>query len=232
MKPETSKQTSFPPIVFQDNDVVVINKPSGLIVQLSHTHNQPTLESMLTDHHGLERRGIVHRLDRDTSGLMVVAKSGEAQQALHQQFQQRQVAKRYQALVWGKFPDEHAIIDAPIARHPLQGHKFTAMADGKDAKTEVWRQQTYRLDDQWLSLLRVVTHTGRTHQIRVHLQALGYPLVGDIVYGRRKDPRQIRLFLHADYLAFNQPSTGQRLEFVLPLADDLAEFIGSLTSAD
>src|SRR5690606_2108976 len=113
--------TPFPPIVYQDDDLLVINKPAGLIVQLSHTHQQPTIESMLPDRPELDRRGLVHRLDRDTSGLMVIAATSMAQQALYQQFQQRHVDKRYQTLVWGKVADQHAIIEAPIGRHPVHG---------------------------------------------------------------------------------------------------------------
>ena len=126
-KPEALQ---FPPILYQDEDILVIDKPAGLIVQKSHTHTDPTLDEMLPEAPGLERQGIVHRLDRDTSGVMVIAKTASAQAELQRQFANRLVEKEYIALVWGRFADAHAIVDAPILRHPSLGYKYVVANQG------------------------------------------------------------------------------------------------------
>lgn len=218
----------FPPIIYQDESILVIDKPAGMIVQKSHTHNQPTLEQALPGRDDLERKGIVHRLDRDTSGLMVIAQTPAAQQSLYQQFQKRQVQKEYQALVWGEFKDHHAIIEAPIARHPHYGYKYVVMEGGREAKTEAWKTQVFSYHDDKMTLLKLRLHTGRTHQIRVHLHALGYPMVGDKIYGRRKDSFDTRQFLHANHLSFTHPDTRQLVEFDTPLPGELQAFIDQL----
>jgi 23S rRNA pseudouridine1911/1915/1917 synthase len=224
-----TEKPTLPPILFQDDQLLVINKPAGLIIQDSHTHTQQTLEQALPDDPTLERQGIVHRLDKDTSGVMVVARTPEAQSNLQQQFKNRQVSKEYTALVWGKSPDDHAIIDAPIARHPVYGYKYVVTEGGREAKTELWRQQEYRYQNQPVTLLRIKPHTGRTHQIRVHLAALKLPIVGDKIYGRRKDSAPIRQFLHAGYLQIIHPATGKTLEFRADLPADLTEFLATLS---
>jgi 23S rRNA pseudouridine1911/1915/1917 synthase len=218
-----------PEVIYQDDELLVINKPAGLIVEDSHTHSQHTLEQWLAQTSQLDRSGMVHRLDKDTSGVMVVAKTVDAQEKLQQQFKDRQVAKEYQALVWGKAPEQHAIIDAPIARHPAKGFKYVAMAGGRPAKTEFWLEQGYSFEQQLLSLLRVKPYTGRTHQIRVHLAALNLPIVGDRIYGRRKDKTPIRQFLHAHHLSFTHPKTGESVHFSAPLPVDLQEFLNTLS---
>ena len=224
MAPDT-----FPPIIFEDEALMVINKPAGLIIQKSHTHAQRTLEDMLPVLPNLERGGLVHRLDRDTSGVMIVAKTPSAQQFLQEQFAERLVDKEYIALVWDQIPEDHAIIDAPIARHPAIGHKYVVTQEGKNAKTEVWKVQFYDYGGQVVSLIRLKLYTGRTHQVRVHCAAWAHPVVGDTVYGRRKDPCRTRQFLHAAYVSFNHPLTQQPVEFRVPLAPDLQEFLDTLT---
>lgn len=225
-KPETPQ---FPPILYQDEDILVVNKPAGLIVQKSHTHTEPTLDEMLPQTPGLERQGIVHRLDRDTSGVMVIAKTATAQAELQHQFADRLVEKEYVALVWGRFADSHAIVDAPILRHPSLGYKYVvANQGGREAKTEIWRQQVYMYQDEPVSLLKLKLHTGRTHQARVHLFALGYPMIGDRVYGRRKDKTEMRQFLHAAQLSFIHPTSGQKVQFNAPLPQELQDFIDKI----
>ena len=227
-KPEALQ---FPPILYQDEDILVIDKPAGLIVQKSHTHTDPTLDEMLPEAPGLERQGIVHRLDRDTSGVMVIAKTASAQAELQRQFANRLVEKEYIALVWGRFADAHAIVDAPILRHPSLGYKYVvANQGGREAKTEIWRQQVYMYQDEPVSLLKLKLHTSRTHQARVHLFALGYPMVGDRVYGRRKDKTEMRQFLHAAQLGFTHPTSGQKMQFDAPLPVELQEFINKISS--
>ena len=219
--------TQLPPILYQDDDLLVINKPAGLIVEDSHTHSQTTLQHALNNN-TVDRGGLVHRLDKDTSGVMLVAKTPQAQEALQQQFKLRQVHKTYLALVWGKPKDQHFKIDAPIDRHPVHGYKFVVAEGGRPAQSEVWVEQAYQLNREPVTLLRIEPHTGRTHQIRVHLAAMRLPIVGDRVYGRRKDKSPIRQFLHASSIKFTQPSTGHELSFEVPLADDLRQFLNSL----
>lgn len=218
----------FPPIIYQDESILVIDKPADLIVQKSHTHTQQTLEQLLPQNDQLERQGIVHRLDRYTSGLMVIARTSQAQQSLKKQFSDREVDKEYTALVWGEVKDDHAIVDAPIARHPSYGYKYVVMEEGRPSKTELWKLKVFDLQDTRASLLKLKLHTGRTHQARVHLHALGHPLVGDSVYGRRKDATGIRHFLHASHLSFQHPETGEKLAFNSPLPPDLQQFLDTL----
>jgi 23S rRNA pseudouridine1911/1915/1917 synthase len=215
-------------VLFEDQHLLIINKPAGLIVEDSHTHSQTTLEQLLPQQPGLDRNGIVHRLDRDTSGVMVVAKTLSAQANLQNQFKERLVTKEYTALVWGRSRDDHAIINAPIARHPVKGFKFVTMAGGRESQTEFWRQQEFIYRQQPVTLLKVKPHSGRTHQIRVHLAAMNLPIVGDKVYGRRKDPSPIRHFLHAQSIQLHHPETGEQLQFTAPLADDLVAFLQQL----
>lgn len=237
-KPKVDSEATpqLPPVVFEDDQILVINKPAGLIVQDSHTHNQATLEQAIaatapdnSDDEGLERGGIVHRLDKETSGLMVIAKTPTAQTNLQQQFKDRQVHKRYLAMVWGRPKDDHAIINAPINRHPVTGYKYVVMAGGREAVTEFWLDQEYRYHDEVMSLLKVFPQTGRTHQIRVHLTALRLPIVGDTIYGRRKDKTGIRQFLHAAELEFQHPTTGEQMRFEASLPEDLQTFLDKLT---
>ena len=134
-------------------------------------------------------------------------------------------------MVWGRFADAHAIVDAPILRHPSLGYKYVvANQGGREAKTEIWRQQVYMYQDEPVSLLKLKLHTGRTHQARVHLFALGYPMVGDRVYGRRKDKTEMRQFLHAAQLGFTHPTSGQKMQFDAPLPVELQEFINKISS--
>jgi 23S rRNA pseudouridine1911/1915/1917 synthase len=226
MTPSTSHD-QFPPILYQDDDLMVIDKPAGLVVQMSHTHQLLTLEEMLPEQPDLVRRGLVHRLDRETSGVMVLAKTLQAQQNIQQQFKTRAVKKEYQALVWGRVADAQARIDAPIARHPKLGYKFAVQQEGRQAVTEFWREAVYRYQDQYVTQLRVAIYTGRTHQIRVHLAALGHPIVGDIIYGRRKDPRLVRQCLHAARLVLHHPRTGETLDIAAPRPDDIDQFVAT-----
>ncbi len=218
----------LPPVLYEDDAIMVLNKPAGLVVEKSHTHSQVTLQDLLPFADEVDRAGLVHRLDRDTSGVMVVAKTNDSQAALQKQFLERTTDKEYMALVWGKLADDHAVINAPIARHPKIGYKYVVMDGGRDAKTEFWRLGEYKLADDVASLIKVDLHTGRTHQIRVHMMAMGHALVGDTVYGRRKDKSAIRQFLHASKLSLQHPATGKTMTFEAPLADDLQRFLDGL----
>jgi 23S rRNA pseudouridine1911/1915/1917 synthase len=212
-------------VVYEDADVVVVNKPSGLVVHPSPGHWSGTLVNALlardTDYGGIagvERPGIVHRLDRDTSGLLVVAKSDVAQASLMSQLKARRVKKTYLALVQGSVQAAVGRIEAPIGRDPRNRMRMAVVADGRASVTG------YRVRERFAgwTLLEVDLVTGRTHQIRVHLAALGHAVAGDPVYAggtARRGPEHLeRLFLHAWRIVFAAPSTGDlvRLEAELP----------------
>jgi 23S rRNA pseudouridine1911/1915/1917 synthase len=221
------------PVVYQDDDVIVVNKPAGMVVHPAAGHDQDTLVNALLFHAdnlsgvgGEQRPGIVHRLDRGTSGLMVAAKNDLAHRELTRQFHDREVEKEYLALVWGEV---HAgrRIDLPVGRDPVHREKMSTRA--RRARTAVTRVTGSR-DLHGVCLVSIAIATGRTHQIRVHMSAIGHPIVGDRTYGgvRQRMPgalrpidRLERPFLHAARLAFTHPREGTRLEFTCPLPPDL-----------
>jgi len=212
-------------IIYEDDDLLVVDKPAGLTVHPAPGHPAHTLvNAILSRFPHLAalsdslRPGIVHRLDRDTSGVMVVAKNSSAQAKLVEQFRARSVAKAYLVLVKGKLTPESGVIEAPIGRDPRDRKRMAVVAKGREARTE-YRVIKYIGD---YTLLEVRPETGRTHQIRVHLSAIGYPVVGDRVYGV-KSPYLSRQFLHASRLSFNLPSTGEYMEFKSELPSDLAQ---------
>jgi len=227
-------------IVFQDQDVVVLDKPAGMVVHPAAGHSSGTLVNALLHHitdlsgiGGELRPGIVHRLDRGTSGLMVVAKHDKAHQELSRQFSDREVDKEYVALVWGVV---HAgrRIDAAIGRDPAHRQKMSTRA--RRARSAVTRV-TYAHHFKGVSLLKVAIATGRTHQIRVHLSAIGHPIVGDPTYGgvHRRVPANLRAvqrlerpFLHSGRLAFTHPSDSRRVEFESPLPPDLQSVLDDI----
>lgn len=246
-------------IVYEDEDLVVINKPAGLVVHPAPGHAGGTLVNALLYHvrdlsgvGGERRPGIVHRLDRGTSGLMVVAKNDAAHEALARQFREREVEKEYVALVWGGVQAGRRI-DLPIGRDPVHRQKMSARplrpAQGasrevagraRRARTAVTRI-TRAITVKGLSLVRVAIHSGRTHQIRVHLSAIGHPIVGDPLYGgvHRRIPGDLRAlarldrpFLHAARLAFAHPRDGRRLEFTAPLPPELQAVLEGICPAD
>lgn len=222
-------------IVYQDADLLVLNKPAGLVVHPASGHADDTLVNALLAHvpdlagiGGVQRPGIVHRLDKDTSGLLLVAKNDAAHQALQAQFKDRSVDKLYLALVDGRVSPPRGLIDAPIGRDSRDRKKMAVAITGRPAQTEYRTLET--LAD--MSLVEVRLLTGRTHQIRVHLASIGYPIVGDRLYGRRKTRHAIgRQFLHAWRLAFDLPASGERVTFTAPLPDDLRELLAQLGSA-
>jgi 23S rRNA pseudouridine1911/1915/1917 synthase len=221
-------------VLYEDADLVAINKPAGMVVHPAHGHTDGTLVNAalacwpgIADVGGQGRAGVVHRLDKDTSGVIVVAKTEAALQALQAQFRARAVHKRYLALVDGIPESNQGIIEAPLGRDPRQRKRIAVLRDGRPALT------AYRLLEAFdhHALLEIEPKTGRTHQIRVHLAWLGYPVVGDQVYGWRRPSIKLgRHFLHAVQLAVNSPSTGERLDFVAPLPSDLADTLNKLRS--
>ena len=210
-------------VVYQDADMVVIDKPPGLSVHPGPGHPDRTLVNgllaMCPDLQGIGgeiRPGIVHRLDKDTSGLLMVAKTQDSHNQLSQQIKDREVEKGYLALVDGAPIPESGLIGVPIGRDPRRRTRMAVTPEGRESRTG------YRLLERAgaYSLLQLQLHTGRTHQARVHLAWLGHPLLGDAVYGKRS-PLLPRHFLHAYRLAFSHPRTGEPLEFCSPLPPDL-----------
>jgi 23S rRNA pseudouridine1911/1915/1917 synthase len=239
--PSTVSSEALPlDVLYQDADLAVINKPSGLVVHPGAGHASGTLVNALLHHitdlsgiGGESRPGIVHRLDRGTSGVMVIAKNDSAHQELSRQFQDREVEKEYVALVWGVVQAGRRI-DAAIGRDPVNRQKMSARA--KHARSAVTRITRAR-HLPGITLCQVAIHTGRTHQIRVHLSAIGHPIVGDAVYGgvRRRIPGDLRAlqrlerpFLHAERLVFTHPRDQRRMEFSAPLPDDLLQVLEEL----
>ena len=227
-------------ILYQDSDLVVIDKPAGMVVHPGAGHASGTLVNALLHHitdlsgvGGEIRPGIVHRLDRGTSGVMVVAKNDTAHQELSRQFHDREVEKEYIALVWGVVQAGRRI-DAAIGRDPVHREKMSSRS--KHAREAVTRI-TRAFHMPGLTLCQVAIHTGRTHQIRVHLSAIGHPIVGDALYGGvhrrvagdiRAVQRLQRPFLHSARLAFKHPRDGRRMEFTANLPSDLLDVLESL----
>jgi len=218
-------------VLFEDAHVLVINKPARLVVHPAAGHADGTLVNALVHRYPKiinlhpQRPGIVHRLDRDTSGVMVIAKTEAAQVNLQRQFKARAVEKIYTALVHGQPKSAQGIIDVPIGRHPKHRQLFAPRPDGKPARTHYTIDKTFSA----YSLLTIRLETGRTHQIRVHLAWLGHPVAGDTVYGRRKDALGLgRQFLHARQLSFRHPAGGEMLQFEAPLPPELADCLQQL----
>jgi 23S rRNA pseudouridine1911/1915/1917 synthase len=224
-------------IIYEDTELIVANKPAGMVVHPARGHATGTLVNALlatypdlaamsqVDADSTQRPGIVHRLDRDTSGLIVVARTGTALRHLRRQFKSRTVQKLYVALVFGRPTVSEGVIDVPLGRDPRHRQKFAPRAGGKAARTRF--RLIERLNDY--SLLEIGLETGRTHQIRVHLAWLGCPVVGDIVYGRKKRPFGLdRQFLHAWQLRFTHPRRGNLLSVEAPLDEQLQAFLDQL----
>lgn len=216
-------------VVHVDSDVIVVDKPTGLVVHPGAGNTTGTLVNGLLARFpelaeaGTDpiRPGIVHRLDADSSGLLVVGRNSDAVASLIHQFAEHEATRQYLALVWGHPDAPHGIIDAPIGRSKRDPLRMAVVADGRWARTE------YRVLERFdtpaeLALLECQLETGRTHQIRVHLSSINHPLVGDPTYGQRRPRLGVdRTFLHAARLAFVHPATGERVSFESPLAPDL-----------
>jgi len=241
VEPEPKAEALPLAIVYQDSDLIVIDKPAGMVVHPAAGHATGTLVNALLHHvddlsgiGGEKRPGIVHRLDRGTSGLMVVAKHDAAHEELSRQFREREVEKEYIALVWGEVQAGRRI-DAPIGRDPSNRKKMSARARrSREAVTRILRAERVH---PMLTLARIAIHTGRTHQIRVHLSAIGHPIVGDPLYGgiHRRVPGDARAvthldrpFLHAARLVFRHPSEDRPMEFDSPLPADLERVLADL----
>lgn len=219
-------------VLYEDAHVAVIDKPAGMVVHPAFGHDSGTLVNAilarwpeLAQMSETGRAGIVHRLDKDTSGVIVIAKTAEALRDLRAQFKQRAVHKRYIALVEGRPDTSEGVIDAPIGRDPQQRKRMAVVRDGRAAITHYRVAETFAEH----TLLDVLPETGRTHQIRVHLAFIGHPVVGDAVYGYRKQRLKLgRYFLHAAEIAFELPGTGQAVTVCAPLPGALAKVLDDL----
>lgn len=218
-------------IVYEDEHIIIVNKPSGLVVHPGSGNYDNTLvnglmyyTNSLSDVNGEERPGIVHRIDKDTSGLLMVAKTNEAHQILTEYFKNKDVKREYLALITGVFPHETATIDAPIGRDPKDRKKMTVTADNsKEAVTHLKVIKRYREH----TLVSLKLETGRTHQIRVHMKYIGYPVFNDPVYTNKKTT-EFGQFLHSHKMEFVHPITKENMSFECPMPEEMQEFINSL----
>lgn len=216
-------------IVYEDGNVVVVNKPRGMVVHPAPGHRSGTLVNALLHHcrdlsgiGGERRPGIVHRIDKDTSGLIMAAKNDRAHQSLSRQLKDHSVERIYRAVVHGVPVHDSGTIDAPIGRHPTDRKKFTVTdKNGKPAVTHFAVLERFRE----AALLELKLETGRTHQIRVHMQFIGHPLVGDPVYSRNRRALLEGQALHAAVLGFRHPETGEKLRFEAPLPEDIEHLL-------
>ena len=241
-KPATAQPQEMPlDVLFEDDDLLVLNKPPGMVVHPSAGHEESTLVNALLHHcagqlsgiGGVARPGIVHRLDKETSGCLVIAKNDPTHLALSTQFAGREVRKIYHAIVCGRVTPEQGDIRAAIARHPTH-RKRMAVTDGSGR--EAWTSYTVIERLREATLVEAVLHTGRTHQIRVHFKHLGFPVAGDATYGNRQNKRVAELtgytaprqMLHAHKLAFKDPRTGKKMSFEAPWPEDFKEGLTAL----
>ncbi len=219
-------------VLYEDADLIALNKPAGMVVHPAHGHTSGTLVNAalyrwpeLRQVGDEYRAGIVHRLDKDTSGVIVIARTPAAHRALAEQFAGRSVSKRYLALVEGHPDSPTGRIEAPIGRDPRQRKQMAVVRGGREAISEFRLLASYAD----YALLEVVIFTGRTHQIRVHLAFIGHPVVGDTVYGHRRQRLRLdRHFLHAAELTLHSPTTGEPLTFAAPLPGELARILDDL----
>jgi 23S rRNA pseudouridine1911/1915/1917 synthase len=213
-------------IVFEDEHLLVLNKAAGVVVHPAAGNWSGTVLNGLLAHHAgassLARAGIVHRLDKDTSGLMVVGKTLLAVTALTRAIAARDVHRQYLAMCHGKLAKPALTVDAPVGRDPVSRIKMAVIASGKPAQTDVTRLGLAEIEGSWVSGVRCVLHTGRTHQIRVHMTSIGHPLLGDEIYGGRRVWGMGRQALHATRLAFQHPVSGEALEFTAPPPEDFS----------
>ncbi|MEZ0116757.1 UNVERIFIED_ORG: 23S rRNA pseudouridine1911/1915/1917 synthase [Heyndrickxia coagulans] len=218
-------------IYYEDADVLVVNKPKGMVVHPSNGHFTGTLVNGLMYHckdlsgiNGVLRPGIVHRIDKDTSGLLMVAKNDYAHEKLAAQLSEKTVTRKYFALVHGNIPHEAGTIDAPIGRDPADRQRMAVVDNGKDAVTH------FRVLERFerFTFIECRLETGRTHQIRVHMKYIGHPLAGDPKYGPKKTIDFGGQALHAGVLGFRHPRTGETLTFEAPLPNDFAHLLNTL----
>ena len=220
-------------VVFEDGDVIVVNKPRGMVVHPAPGHADGTLVNALLWHcgdslsgiGGEKRPGIVHRIDKDTSGLLIAAKNDFAHRALAAQLSDHSMFRIYEAVVYGRLRDDAGTVDAPIGRHPTDRKRMAVVSTGRPAVTHWEVVARYR----GYTHVRCRLETGRTHQIRVHMASIGHPLAGDLVYGKKQPDKGLSgQCLHARALEFTHPRTGERVHLTSPLPDYFVQFLSRL----
>ena len=220
-------------IIYEDNDVILINKPQGMVVHPAPSHYEDTLVNALLYHCGEElssingknRRGIVHRIDKDTSGLLMVAKNDYAHKFLSQQLKEHSVIRKYNAIVFGNIKENKFTVDAPIGRHPIKRLKMAVLEDGRNAITHVRVLEEF----DGYTYIEARLETGRTHQIRVHLSYINHPILGDEVYGRTTNKFNLKgQVLHAKTLGFIHPTKKEYMEFEAPLPMSFEKILRTL----
>ncbi|HCR35610.1 hypothetical protein A2130_00795 [Candidatus Woesebacteria bacterium GWC2_33_12] len=226
-----------PKVIFEDESLFILEKPSGWITDSANTtKNQPVIQEWIAENLQFSinnfqfRNGIVHRLDKETSGILLVAKTQSAFEDLQRQFKERLVSKTYTSLVHGKIEQPEGLINEPVGRLPWRRDRFGVLIGGREAVTE-YKVIKYYND---FTLLELKPKTGRTHQIRIHLKHIGFPIVADEFYAGRKTARKdrkwcSRLFLHAGEISFNHPKTQKKVSFKIDLPEDLGEALVKLS---
>ena len=220
-------------IVYEDEDVIVVNKPQGMVVHPAPGHEDHTLVNALLYHsplstiNGTFRPGIVHRIDKDTSGLLMIAKNDQAHRSLAEQLKNKTNKREYIALVYGVIKENRGTIDAPLGRNPNERKKQAVVANGRHAITHFQVLKRYAN----FTLIKCILETGRTHQIRVHMKYIGHPLVGDPLYGPRKVIGNTGQFLHAAILGFKHPRTGKEMVFEAELPENFQKMLRKLDNS-
>lgn len=237
-------------IIFEDQDLIIIDKPSGVVVNKAESAKGETIQEWAenklnikyqkskTDQDSIEseflsRGGVVHRLDKETSGILLIAKNPQSFEKLKNQFKERVVHKEYLALAHGLISEKSGEINAPVGRLPYNRTRFGVLSEGREAVTNYEVIDYYNFEKEKLSYLRLKPKTGRTHQIRVHLKYINHPIFADPLYAGRKIGRSDRkflnrLFLHASKITFNHPTSSEKLTFESPLPEDLQNFLSRL----
>lgn len=229
-------------IIFENDDLLVINKPTGVTVNRSETTNGNTLQDLIERNYKIDqaeepefidRSGIVHRLDKETSGALIVAKNSKAFRLLQSQFKERKVEKEYVALAHGEIKPKAGEINVPVGRLPWNRKRFGVLAGGREAITGYKVEKLYSLKGETLCFVRLFPKTGRTHQIRVHLKYINHPIFGDELYSGRKTAREDRkflerVFLHAEKITFFDPETDKKIICNAPLPIELIELLEKL----
>ncbi|NMC35931.1 RluA family pseudouridine synthase [Candidatus Beckwithbacteria bacterium] len=239
-------------VLFQDDYIVIISKPAGVVVNRAESVKEPTIQDWMEETHRLEigndesrqaeiqeftnRSGVVHRLDKETSGVMVLARNVETFLNLKQQFKKRQTQKQYIALVHGNMTLREGTVNLPLKRNPFNRRRFTIAVDGKMGRTKYQVSNYFSRNQELFTLLNLWPKTGRTHQLRVHLSHLGFPIVSDPIYlGKRLSADLTwcpRLFLHAKSLSFFHPRSGEKVVFESGLAEDLQTCLSILSEVE
>lgn len=234
VEPEIQPEDLPLSILYEDSDVIFVNKPKGMVVHPSAGHTSGTLVNGLLYHcqgelsgiNGVMRPGIVHRIDKDTTGVLVVCKNDRAHNQVAEQLKEHSITRRYRAIVWGSLKEDVGTVDAPVGRHPVDRKRMAVVSKGgKHAVTH------YRVLERFerFTYIECELETGRTHQIRVHMASIGHPLLGDEVYGRGRSPYSLQgQVLHAMVLGIRHPSTGEYLEVEAPLPEYFIELLEKL----